>query len=147
MPENSEDDIFSVSFSPVIWIEWGLWGLWGKTNITSLDKLQKLQNRTEKNSKILCHFYKELKNLKFLDCLFLQNCLFMSPTETNKKVTSSFVELNIVETTTTIKLNPKQKDFLIYLFLTQIYGTQSTKCNCIKDWKNFRNNFPNIPLH
>ena len=45
-------------------------------------------------------------------------------------------------------LIPNKNYFSDIPFLnTQIYDTQSTKYNCIKDLKNFRNNFPNIALH
>ena len=73
--------------------------LWGHTNVTSQDKTQKLQNRAlrkilfKKQQDSVSHFYKELKILKFSDLLYLQNCLFISQIETNKKVASFFVEL------------------------------------------------------
>ena len=49
-----------------------------------------------------------------------------------------------METTKTIKLNLKQKNFLIYLN-TEIYGTKSTKYNCVKDWN--KDQYSSAPMY
>ena len=47
-----------------------------------------------------------------------------------------------------IETKSKTKRLLdVPLLNTQIYGKQSVKYNFIKDWNNFRNNFPNLLLH
>ena len=96
----------------------------------------------------MVHFYKKQKIVKFPDLLYQQNCFFTSHIETNKKVASSFVELKHNGDNKNYKTKSKTKRLLDTPFLnTEIYGTLKYKHNCIKDWYNFRNNFPNIPLH
>ena len=73
--------------------------LWGHTNLTNQNKIQKLQNRAlrkilfKKEQDSIRHYYKELQILKFADLLYLQNCLFMSQTETTQKLANSFADL------------------------------------------------------
>ena len=128
--------------------------LWDQSNITSQNKIQKLQNRAlrkilfKKKQDSISQAYKELKILKFPDLLYLQNCLFMSQIETNQRLANSFVDLRHCGDNHTYLTKSKAKGLLdIPLVNTQIYGTQSVKYNCIKDWNNFRNNFSHIPLH
>ena len=128
--------------------------LWGQSNITSQNKIQKLQNRAlrkilfKKKQDSISQAYKELKILKFPDLLYLQNCLFMSQIETNQRLANSFVDLRHCGDNHTYLTKSKAKGLLdIPIVNTQIYGTQSLKYNCIKDWNNFRNNFSHIPLH
>ena len=66
----------------------------------------------------------------------------MSRIETNKKVVL-FCKLKHCGK----NYNYQTKSKTTRLLNIQIYGTQSTKYNCIKDWNNFRNNFPNTSLH
>ena len=46
-----------------------------------------------KKQDFISQVYKELKIVKFLDLLYLQNHLFMSQTETNQRLANSFVNL------------------------------------------------------
>ena len=86
--------------------------------------------------------------MKFPDLLYLQNCLKQSQIETNQRLANSFVDLRHCGDNHTYLTKSKAKGLLdIPLVNTQIYGTQSVKYNCIKDWNNFRNNFSHIPLH
>ena len=72
----------------------------------------------------------------------------MSQIETNQRLANSFVDLRHCGDNHTYLTKSKAKGLLdIPLVNTQIYGTQSVKYNCIKDWNNFRNNFSHIPLH
>ena len=128
--------------------------LWGNTNLTNQNKIQKLQNRAlrkilfKKQQDSIRQYYKELQILKFLDLLYLQKCLFMSQIETNKKLANSFADLKHCSDSHNYQTKSKTKGLLeIPLLNTQIYDTQSVKYNYIKDWNNFRSNFPNILPH
>ena len=128
--------------------------LWGHTNLTNQNKIQKLQNRAlrkilfKKQQDSIRQYYKELQLLRFPGLLYLQNCLFMSQIETNKKLANSFADLKHCRDSHNYQTKSKTKGLLdIPLFNTQIYDTKSVKYNCIKDWNNFRNNFPNLLPH
>ena len=72
----------------------------------------------------------------------------MSEIEANQILTNSFVDLRHCGDKHNHLTKSKAKGLLDIPFVnTQIYSTQSIKYNCIRDWNNFRNNFPNIPLH
>ena len=114
--------------------------LCGQSNITSQNKIQKLQNRAlrktlfKKKQDSISQAYKELKILKFLALLYLQNCLFVSQIETNQRFANSFVGLRHCGDNQTYVTKSKAKVLLDMPFVnTQIYGTQSVKYNCIKD--------------
>ena len=83
---------------------------YGDTNVTNPDEMQKLQNRAlrkilfKKQQDSLRHFYKKLRILKFSDLLCPQN-LILDEKQKSSKIWR--------QTTTTIKLNPEQKDFSI----------------------------------
>ena len=116
-------------------------------------KIQKLQNRAlrktlfEKKQDSISQAYKKLKILKFPDLLYLQNCL-MSQIETNQRLANSFADLRHCGDNHAYLTKSKAKVLLhIPFVVTQIYGTQSVKYNCIKDQDNFRNNFSHTPLH
>ena len=92
--------------------------------------------------------YKELNILKFPNLLYLHNCLFMSQTETNQRLANSFVDLRHCGDNHNYLTKSRAKGLFDIPFVnTQIYSTKSIKYNCIKDWNNFRNNFPHITLH
>ena len=125
--------------------------LWGHKNLTNQNKIQKLQNRAlrkilfKKQKDSIRQYYKELPILKFLNLLYLQNCFFMSQIETNQKLANSFADLQHCGDSHNYQTKSKTKGLLdIPLVNTQIYDTQSVKYNCIKDWNNLRNNFPNL---
>ena len=93
-------------------------------------------------------YYKQLEILKFLVLLYLQNLIFMLRIETNQKLSNSFAELKQGGDSHNYQNKSKTKGLLdIPLLNTQMYGIQSVKYNCIKDWNNFRNNFLNILPH
>ena len=91
----------------------------------------------------------------------------MSQIETNQRLANSFVDLRHCGDKHNYLTKSKAKGLLDIPFVkhnyltkskvkglldipfvnTQIYGTQSVRYNCIKDWNNFRNIFPHIPLH
>ena len=72
----------------------------------------------------------------------------MSQIQTNQRLVNSFVDLRHGGDNHTYVTKSKAKGLLDIPFVnTQIYGTQSVKYNCIKDWNNFRNNFSLISLH
>ena len=128
--------------------------LWGHTNLANQNKIQKLQNRAlrkilfKKQQDSIRQHYKELQILKLHDVLYLQNCLFMSQIETTQKLANSFADLKHCGDSHNYQTKSETKRLLdIPLLNTQIYGTQSVKYNCIKDWNNFRNNFSNLLPH
>ena len=72
----------------------------------------------------------------------------MSQIESNKKLAISFADLKHCGDSHNYQTKSKTKGLLdIPILNTHIYGTQSVKYNCIKDWNNFRNNFPNLLPH
>ena len=86
--------------------------------------------------------------MKFLDLLYLQNSLFMYQIETNQRLANFFVDLRHCGDNHSYLTKSKAKGLLDIPFVnTQICGTHSAKHNFIRDWNNFRNNFPHIPLH
>ena len=90
-------------------------------------------------------YYKELEISNFPDLLYLQNYLFMSQIETNRKSANSLADLKHCGDSHNYQTKSKVKGLPdIPLLNTQIYVIQSVKCNCTKDWSNFRNNFLNL---
>ena len=72
----------------------------------------------------------------------------MSQIETNKKLAISFADLKHCGDSHNYQTKSKTKGLLYIPILNiHIYGTQSVKYSCIKDWNNFRNNFPNLLPH
>ena len=72
----------------------------------------------------------------------------MSQIETNQGLSSSFVDLRQCGDNHNYLNKFKARGLLDIPFVNiQIYGTQSVRYNCIKDWNNFSNNFPHVPLH
>ena len=73
--------------------------LWGQANIETQNKIKKLQDKAllkimyKKKQDPAEQLYKKLGILKFPDIVHLQNCLFMSQIETNKKLKESFTQL------------------------------------------------------
>ena len=64
---------------------------------------------------------KELKTLKFSDFLYLQNCLFMSEIETNRRLANSFVDLRHCGDNHNYLTKSKARDLLDISFVnTQI---------------------------
>ena len=72
----------------------------------------------------------------------------MSQIETNQRSVNSFVDLRHYGDNHNYQTKSEAKGLLDIPFVnTQIYGIQSDKYNCIKDWNNFRNNFSHMLLH
>ena len=89
-----------------------------------------------------------IKNLEIFQSFVSTNCLFMYQTETNQRLANSVVDLRYCSDNHNYLTKSKAKGVLDIPFVnTEIYDTQSVKYNCIRDWNNFRNNFPHIPLH
>ena len=87
----------------------------------------------EKKQDSISQAYKKLKILKFPDLLYLQNCL-MSQIETNQRLANYFADLRHCGDNHAYLTKSKTKVLLhIPFVVTQIYGTQSVKYNCIKD--------------
>ena len=126
--------------------------LWRQSNITNQNKIQKQSLKknivkTKKKQDSISQVYKELKILKFSDLFYLQNCLFMFQIETNQRLANSFVDFRHCGNNHYLTKSEAIGLLDIPFVNKQIYGTQSVKYNCIRDWKNFRNSFPHIPLH
>ena len=72
----------------------------------------------------------------------------MSQTEPNQRLANSFADSRHCGDNRNFITKSKAKGLFDIPFVNiQIYGTQSAKNNCIRDWNNVRNNFPRIPLH
>ena len=85
--------------------------------------------------------------MKYIDIVHLQNCLFMSQTEHNGKLAKTFLTLKHCGDNHSYNTRSAAKKLLdIPLLNTETHGTRSSKYNCIIDWNNFRNLFPNISL-
>ena len=113
--------------------------LWNWSNITfKTEPWEKFCFKKKQYS--ISQVYQELKILKCLDLLCLPNCHFKSLIEKNQGFKNSLVHLR--------HCKPKAKRLLDVTFVnTKIYGTQSVKYNCIKNWNNFKINFPHIVLY
>ena len=86
----------------------------------------------QKQQDSVSQYYKELQILKFLDLLYLQNCLFMSQIEATQNLANSFSDLKHCGDSQNYQTKSKKKRVLdIPLLNTQIYGTQSIKYDCI----------------
>ena len=72
----------------------------------------------------------------------------MAQIKTTQKLANSFADLKHCGDSNIYQTKSKTKGLLdIPLLNTQVYGTQSVKYNCIKNWNNFRNNFPDLLPH
>ena len=91
-------------------------------------------------------YYKELQILKFPDLLYLQNYLFMSQTETTQKLANSFADLKHCSDSHNYQTKSKTKQ-LLDAPLLKIHRFMVHNLLNIKDWNNFRNNFPNLLPH
>ena len=115
-------------------------------------QIEILQNKTVrriifKNILIEVTLYKEVNVLKFRDIVHLQIFIFMSQIEIehNGKLPKTFPTLKFCGDNQSYNTRSATKKLLdILLFNAEVYGTQSFRYNCIIDWNNFRNLFPNI---
>ena len=95
-------------------------------NSEAITTFQKLQNRALRKITFKKHHepascvYKECKILKFPDILNLQNYLFMYAIQHNSKFSGSFHALHM-------------------------YGKNSIKNHCIRDWNNLKKYLSDIP--
>ena len=92
--------------------------LYSQSKIISQSKIKTLESKAlkkifKKQQDSVSHKYKELKILKFLDLLLLQNCLFISQIEPKQRLANHFglIDVSFVN--------------------TQIYNNQSVKNNYI----------------
>ena len=107
-------------------------------NNETITKFQKLQNRALRkitfkklHNRISC-VYKEWKILKFPNILNLQNCLFMYQIQHSPKLMP----------TTTLDHTHNLLD--IPLTKANMYGKNSIKKLCIRDWNNLKRDFSDI---
>ena len=126
---------------------------YGAQNTKNQKQVEILQNRVVRKITFKKRFdqtdvlYKELNISKFRDILHLQNCLFMSQIEHNEKLAKTFPTLKHCGDNHSYNTRSAGKKLLdIPLLNTETFGTRSSKYNCITDWNNFRNLFPNISL-
>ena len=92
--------------------------LYSQSKIISQSKIKTLESKALKNffkkqQDSVSHKYKELKILKFLDLLLLQNCLFISQIEPKQRLANHFGLIDVP------------------FVNTQIYNNQSVKSNYI----------------
>ena len=124
--------------------------LWGRENKETITTFQKLQNRAfrkiifEKcNDSIRC-VYKVCKILKFPDILNLQNCLFMYQIQHSPKLSASFPTRYAKDKHNYNTRSATHNLLDIPLTKTNMYGKNSIKNLCIRDWNNFKRDFSNI---
>ena len=125
--------------------------LWGQKNNGTKATFQKLQNRVLRKitfktlRESIDDVFRELKILKFSDILVLQNCLFMFEIEQNPKLKVSFRALHARDKHNYQTRSAAHNLLDIPLTKTKTYGSESVKCQCIKDWNSFKKKFPDIP--
>ena len=114
--------------------------------------MQKLQNRALRKinfKKFHCpikHIYnKDHKILKIADILKVQNCLFMYQFEQTNAIATSFPTLHSKDKLNYQTRSATQNLLDIPLARTNKYGKGSVKYQCIRDWNNFKKNFPQVP--
>ena len=114
---------------------------WNNNNIPEASKPCFQENKH--HDRISC-VYKEWKILKFLDILNLQNCLFMYQISIAPNSVPLFL-LFRVKTSTTTTLGQQHNLLDIPLTETNMYGKNSIKNLCIRDWNNLKRDFSDIP--
>ena len=125
--------------------------LWGQKNQEIKQIMQKLQNRALRKINFrkihhpIKHIYNDHKILKFADILKVQNCLFMCQFEQNNALATSFPTLHSKDKHNYQSRSATQNLLDIPLARTNKYGKGSVKYQCIRDWNNFKNKFPQIP--
>ena len=125
--------------------------LWGQKNNETITTFQKLQNRAlrkitfkKRHDRISC-VYKECKILKFPDILNLQNCLFMYQIQHSPKLSASFPTLYAKDKHNYNTRSATHNLLDIPLTKTNMYGKNSIKNLCIRDWNNLKRDFSDIP--
>ena len=120
-----------------------------KKNNETITTFQKLQNRVlrkitfkKRHDRISC-VYKECKILKFLDILNLQNCLFMYQIQHSPKLSASFPAL-YAKDKHNYNTRSATHNLLDIPLKANMYGKNSIKNLCIRDWNNFKRDFLNI---
>ena len=83
--------------------------------------------------------------MKFADILKVQNCLFMYQFEQNHALATSFPTLHSKDKRNYQTRSATQNLLDIPLARTNKYGKGSVKYQCIRDWNNFKKNFPQVP--
>ena len=125
--------------------------LWGQKNQGVKEIMQKLQNRAlrkinfKKFHHPIKHIYKDQKILKFADILKVQICLFMYQLEQKNALATSFPVLRSKGKHNYQTRSATQNLLHIPLTRTNKYGKESVKSQYIRDWNNFKKNFPQIP--
>ena len=123
--------------------------LWGqKNNETTFQKLQ--NHALRKITFKMCHggiscVYKECKLLKFPDIINLQNCLFMYQIQHSPKLSASFPTLYAKDKHNYNTRSATHNLLDIPLTKTNMYGKNSIRNLCIRDWNNLKRDFSDIP--
>ena len=89
--------------------------------------------------------YKECKILKLPDILNLQNCLFMYQIEHKPKLSASFPALHAKDNHNYNTISATHNLLDIPLTKTNMYGKNSIKNHCIRDWNNLKKDLSDIP--
>ena len=111
----------------------------------------KLQNRAlrkitfQKRPNGLSCVYKEWEILKFPNILNVQNCLFMYQIQHSHKLSASFPTLYAKDKHNYNTRSATHNLLDIPLIKTNIYGKNSIKNLCIRDWNNLKREFSYIP--
>ena len=122
-----------------------------KKNQEIKEAMQKHQNRSLR--KINCkkfhhpikHIYKNHKLLKFTDIPKVPNCLFMYQVEQNNAHATSFPALHSRDKHNYQTRSATQNLLDAPFTRTNKYDKESAKYQCIRDWNDFKKEFPQIP--
>ena len=120
-------------------------------NNDTIATFQKLQNRAlrkitskKRHDRISC-VYKECKILKFLDILNLQNCLFMYKIQHRPKLSAPFPSVHAKDKHNYNTRSTTHNLLDIPLTKANMYGKNSVKNHCIRDWNNLKKDLSYIP--
>ena len=113
--------------------------------------MQKLQNCVLRKNEFkkfhhsIKHVYKYHKSLELTDILNVQNCLLVYQFEQNNALATSFPALHSRDKHNYQTRSATQNLLDVSIVRTNKYGKESVKHQCIRDWDNFKNKFPQIP--
>ena len=101
----------------------------------------------QKPNKAVSGDFKKFGILKFHNLIKSKNCLFICQLEQDEQLAKTFPAIKHRSDNHNYQTRSTTKRLLdTPLLNTEIYGTQSTKYNCIADWNSFHKTFKDLPL-
>ena len=119
-------------------------------NNETITTFQTFRNRTlrkitfKKRHDPISSVYKKYKILKFPGILNVQNCLFMYKIRHSPKLSVSFPALHAKDRHNYNTRSATHDLLDIPLTKTNMYGKNSIKNHCIRDWNNFKKDLSDI---